>query len=80
MMVSNHQSGVYPVNVNIGKDIIKLRKDANLTQKELAEKIGTSPSVISRLENANYKGHSLSMLIRIASAFDKKVEIDFVPK
>ena len=45
-----------------------LRTQAGLTQKELAARIGTTPSVISRLEDADYGGHSLSMLRRIAAA------------
>jgi hypothetical protein len=41
--------------------------------------IGTTASVISRLEDADYEGHSLAMLRRIAAALDKRVEIRFVP-
>jgi ribosome-binding protein aMBF1 (putative translation factor) len=46
----------------------EMREDAELTQTELARKIGTTQSVIARLEDAEYAGHSLSMLERIASA------------
>jgi ribosome-binding protein aMBF1 (putative translation factor) len=46
----------------------EMREDARLTQSELAKKIGTTQSVIARLENAEYKGHSLTMLERIARA------------
>jgi hypothetical protein len=42
--------------------------------------IGTTESVISRLEDADYTGHSLSMLRRIADALGKRVEIRFVPR
>ena len=41
--------------------------------------MGTTPSVISRLEDDDYEGHSLAMLRRIASALNKRVEIRFVP-
>jgi transcriptional regulator with XRE-family HTH domain len=51
---------------------------AGLTQQQLAERIGTTPSVISRLESADYRGHSLSMLRRIADALGKRVELRFV--
>lgn len=44
-----------------------MREDAALTQTELARKIGTTQSVI-RLEGAEYTGHSLTMLERIATA------------
>jgi len=40
---------------------------------------GISKSVICRLEDADYDGHSLSLLKRIAEALDKRVEIRFVP-
>ncbi|NLX21224.1 MAG: transcriptional regulator, partial [Phycisphaerae bacterium] len=40
---------------------------------------GTTPSVISRLEDADYQGHSLSMLRRIAAALNQRVEIRFIP-
>ncbi len=46
----------------------EMREDAGLTQTELAKKIGTTQSVIARLEDAEYTGHSLSMLERIATA------------
>ena len=44
----------------------EMREDAGLTQTELAKKVGTTQSVIARLEDAEYSGHSLSMLERIA--------------
>jgi ribosome-binding protein aMBF1 (putative translation factor) len=46
----------------------EMREDASMTQTELAKKVGTTQSVIARLEDAEYTGHSLSMLERIASA------------
>ncbi len=66
-------------NLDIACKIYDLRDKAGLTQKELAKLVGTTPSVISRLEDADYEGHSLSMLQRIAAALDKRVEIRFVP-
>ena len=45
-----------------------MREDAGLTQTELAKKIGITQSVIARLEDAEYTGHSLAMLERIATA------------
>ena len=53
------------VNAEVACLIYDLRKDAGLTQKELAERVGTTQSVISRLENADYEGHSLTTLCRI---------------
>jgi predicted transcriptional regulator len=46
-----------------------------LTQEQLAERIGTTQSVISRLEDCDYDGHSLSMLNRIAGALNKRLTV-----
>jgi ribosome-binding protein aMBF1 (putative translation factor) len=48
--------------------VCEMREDAGLTQTELARKVGTTQSVIARLEDAEYTGHSLTMLERIAAA------------
>jgi transcriptional regulator with XRE-family HTH domain len=50
-----------------------LRTEAGLTQKELADLVGTTQSVISRLEDADYEGHSLFMLRRIATALKQRL-------
>jgi ribosome-binding protein aMBF1 (putative translation factor) len=46
----------------------EMREGAGLTQSELARKVGTTQSAIARLEDAEYVGHSLTMLERIATA------------
>ena len=63
----------------VARKIYELRKKAGLTQAQLAKMIGTTASVISRLEDADYEGHSLAMLRRIAAALNKRVEIRFAP-
>jgi DNA-binding XRE family transcriptional regulator len=55
------------------------RTAAGLTQTQLAGLIDTTASVICRIENADYEGHSLAMLRRIAGALNQRVEIRFVP-
>ena len=64
--------------IKIAEMIYAARKQAGLTQTELAEAIGTKQQVISQLESADYEGHSLSILERIAKALDSHVEIRFV--
>ncbi len=66
-------------NANVARQICQLRNKAGLTQQQVAKLIGTTPSVISRLEDADYEGHSISMLRRIATALQSRVEIRFVP-
>jgi ribosome-binding protein aMBF1 (putative translation factor) len=63
----------------VARLVHELRTRAGLTQKELAARVGTTPSVISRLEDADYGGHSLSMLRRVAAAVGQRVQIRFVP-
>jgi ribosome-binding protein aMBF1 (putative translation factor) len=68
------------LNARVARQLYDLRTRAGLTQKELADRVDTAASVISRLEDADYEGHSLSMLRRIADALDQRVEIRFVQK
>lgn len=67
------------VNAKIARDICELRTKNKLTQKQLAKLVKTTPSVISRLESADYAGHSLNMLQRIAAAFNQRIEVRFIP-
>ena len=66
-------------NAAVAQLIHAARTKAGFSQAELAEKLGTRQSVISRLEDANYEGHSLSMLQRIAAALGQRIEIRFLP-
>ncbi|WP_373538419.1 helix-turn-helix domain-containing protein [Chamaesiphon sp.] len=68
------------INARVSLIIYDVRKQAGLTQQQLANLIGTTQSVIARLEDADYEGHSLSMLARIAAALDRKLEIKMLPK
>lgn len=56
--------------------IIKTRLEQNLTQEELARRIGTKKSNISRLESGRYNP-SLDFIIKVAEAFGKKVKLEF---
>lgn len=59
-------------------EIIKqLRKDAGVTQEELAEKLHTQKTAISRLEN-HAEDMLVSTLFKIAAALDMRVDIRFV--
>ena len=66
-------------NIGIAEQVYNLRTQANLSQKKLADLVGTTQSVISRLEDADYNGHSLTMLRKIAAVLNQHVEVRFVP-
>jgi DNA-binding XRE family transcriptional regulator len=66
--------------LQIAGQIYELRTQASLSQAELAKLVGTTQSVISRLEDADYEGHSLNMLRRIARALNCRLEVHFVPE
>ncbi|MBW4451913.1 helix-turn-helix transcriptional regulator [Nostoc edaphicum] len=68
------------INAQVSQIIYDARKEAGLTQQQLADLVGTTQSVIARLEDADYEGHSLSILARIAAALNQKVEIKMSPK
>lgn len=67
------------INAHVAQLIYDVRTQAKLSQAELAKLIGTTQSVISRLEDADYDGHSLSMLNKIAQALNLELKIELVP-
>lgn len=66
---------------SLRKQLIKLRKNAGLTQEELATILRTQKSNISRLENVNSKSSpKLSTIEEYARAVGYSIHIDFVPQ
>lgn len=65
---------------DIALQIAALRKEAGLSQKELAQRLGTSQQQISRLESPSYEGHSLSMLRRVAEVLGATVQVKIQKK
>ena len=59
------------------EEIITARKEKNLSQKDLAELIGTRQSNISRLERGNYNP-SLDFLNKIAQAMGKELVVRII--
>lgn len=68
----------YRAQIDIAQMIYDMRTSAGLSQAELARRVGTTQSVISRLEDADYSGHSLTMLFRIARALGKTLRIQIL--
>ena len=61
----------------LAREIIKLRKEAGLTQRQLAEMAGTSQPSIARLESGEYKNLTLSFLRKIGKVFGVVPEVHF---
>jgi len=67
-------------NLVISEKIAELRHKAHLTQEELAQRVHTTKSAISRYESNNYQGYSVSLLQKIASACGADLRISFTFK
>jgi transcriptional regulator with XRE-family HTH domain len=67
-------------NLVISEKIAELRHKAHMTQEQLARKVKTTKSAISRYENSDYRGHSLTLLRKIASACGADLRVSFVFK
>lgn len=55
------------------------RKSQGLSQEQLAQRIGSHQSAVSRLEDPTYGSHSIETLLSLATAFDCALSIRFVP-
>jgi transcriptional regulator with XRE-family HTH domain len=67
----------------LGELIYELRTSAGLSQRELADRMGTTQSVISRLEEGGGGRPRLDTLARVATALDRHLVVSFpdeVPK
>ncbi len=67
----------FRVKAKVAMDIYEMRITAGMTQAALAALIGTKPSVISRLEDVEYRGHSLTMLEKIGRALGYDMDIQW---
>ena len=63
---------------DIALKLAALRQESGLSQKELAQRAGTTQQQISRLESPSYEGHSLSMLRRVAGVLGATVHIELL--
>jgi transcriptional regulator with XRE-family HTH domain len=64
---------------DVALQIAELRRQAGMSQKELALLLNTSQQQVSRLESTGYEGHSLSSLRRVAEALHARMRIVFEP-
>ena len=66
------------IKAEIARQVYDLREQEGLTQKQLADLVGTTETVIDDLEEADYEGDALSMLVRIATALRMRIDVQFV--
>ncbi len=63
------------LKLEIGQAVYDLRSSAGLTQSQLGDLVGTSQSVISTVEHADYDGSAIDLFVRVCFAMRRKVEI-----
>ena len=63
----------------LSQEIYAARTHANLTQKKLAKLVGTTESVVSRIEDGDYRRLSFKLLLRIGEALNRRVGVHLVP-
>lgn len=67
------------IHAGVAQMIQNARREARLTQAELAERIGTHQQAIARLEDPDYDGHLVRVLNRIARALRLQLSISLTP-
>ncbi|HCR81695.1 MAG: hypothetical protein UY47_C0003G0053 [Parcubacteria group bacterium GW2011_GWB1_49_7] len=72
-------SGENSLEIDIAISIDTMRFSRNWSQKELAKKLGTSQSAISRLESG-WSTPSIAFLKKVATVFDKTLRVSFHEK
>ena len=64
---------------DIALQLAALRQARGLTQKQVAELLGTKQQAIARLEDPTYAGHSLSMVRKYVEALGASLDVTIVP-
>jgi transcriptional regulator with XRE-family HTH domain len=67
------------LNAEIAVLIYSEREAAGLTQKQLADKVGTHQTVIARLENAEYNGRTIELLRKVLRALGLRLAVAAEP-
>ena len=63
---------------DIALQLAALRQSRGLTQKQVADLLGTKQQAVARLEDPAYTGHSLSMVRRYAEALGANLDVSIV--
>lgn len=65
---------------SLGLKIARLRSARGLSQTQLASRLQTTQSVVSRIESPDYTGHKIETLRRVADALDLELVVDLREK
>ncbi len=65
------------VKVALAQEIAELREDEELTQVELAKRLGVSQQFISQIETAAERNLTIETLIKIATSLGRGINISF---
>ena len=65
---------------DIAFQIYDLRKQAGLTQTQLAKLVGTQQSNIARIESADYTGYTFKSLEKVTKALKARLEVRIIPE
>lgn len=61
----------------IAREIVRIRCEKGLTQKQLAELMGTTQSAIARIESQDYGRIEFQTLEKVANALGKTLKVSF---
>jgi predicted XRE-type DNA-binding protein len=61
--------------LSIGEQLVRLRLQAGLTQVQVAKRVGTTASAISRYENAEYDRYEIQTLRKIVEACGGQLKV-----
>jgi transcriptional regulator with XRE-family HTH domain len=64
---------------DIALQLAALRQARGLTQKQVADLLGTKQQAIARLEDPAYTGHSLSMVRKYVEALGASLDVTIIP-
>ena len=67
------------IYASLAINVAKMRETESLTQMQLAKKLHTTQQTVSRIESQNNESVSIRTLVKIADAFNQRLEINFFP-
>jgi ribosome-binding protein aMBF1 (putative translation factor) len=66
--------------LKLANQIVAARRKRHLSQRALAERIGTKQPTVARMERADYTGYTVTTLAKIAAATGAMLDVRIVPR